>query len=631
MAKRSGEQAPRRDKVGRTRDRINAARSRVRGSIVGALMGNVGVLECGEDGSDVDVACVSPAHNMIWVNVHRKQELTSDEWTFVLAHLLLHLGFGHKAVVPGGKNPLAWSMACEHAVDNLALSLQLGRPPAEFSVDTRFSGQTEESIYEALLADRNGPGVLKTYAGGNRPDVVHREPRFPKEYAGNSLNWAGETRRDYENLLAEGIRNSVEEAVDVAANVLGDAETKRNRSWPPIETAKRWVLNELPLLGAIAAQLKVVTDSKVVERMDIPVAAVNPYLGEIYFNTGRGLSQEEVLFVYVHELLHVALLHHTRLNGRDAWRWNLATDFVINGWLIEMGVGKFPHVGGLYDPRLKGMSADEVYDLLYQDPRRCKGLSGFGGKGGDMLLTDRRIYRGDITTLDDLYRRCMSAGLACQGFGRGFVPAGLIEEIRSLFTPPVPWDVELARWMDAHVPIVREKLRSYARASRRQASTPDIPRPARYVPQEWKDACTFGVVLDTSGSMDREMLGRALGAIASYSEAREVPAVRLVQCDAMPYDKGFLAPGDLRGIFPIQGRGGTVLQPAINYLLGRNDFPAGAPLMIITDGWCEEDLVVPREHCFLLPRKQYSEGNEMPLRTSAPVFRVLKREAEADA
>jgi predicted metal-dependent peptidase len=129
--------------------------------------------------------------------------------------------------------------------------------------------------------------------------------------------------------------------------------------------------------------------------------------------------------------------------------------------------------------------------------------------------------------------------------------------------------------------------------------------------------------MDTSGSMDRATLGRALGAIASYSEARDVPAVRLVMCDAAPYDRGMVPPTDLRGVYPVVGRGGTVLQPAINYLLSRSDFPAKAPIMIITDGWCEEQLFVPRNHCFVLPRKSYNEG-AYPLKTSAPVFRVLK-------
>jgi len=42
----------------------------------------------------------------------------------------------------------------------------------------------------------------------------------------------------------------------------------------------------------------------------------------------------------------------------------------------------------------------------------------------------------------------------------------------------------------------------------------------------------FGVVLDTSGSMDRTLLGKALGAIASYSISRDVLAGRVVFCDA---------------------------------------------------------------------------------------------------
>jgi hypothetical protein len=99
----------------------------------------------------------------------------------------------------------------------------------------------------------------------------------------------------------------------------------------------------------------------------------------------------------------------------------------------------------------------------------------------------------------------------------------------------------------------------------------------------------------------------------------------LILCDAAPYDQGFVAPADLRGVYPVRGRGGTVLQPAINHLLCRSDFPAAAPVMVITDGWCEEVLLVPREHCFVMPRKSWKEG-AMPLRTSAPVFRVLKEE-----
>ena len=96
-------------------------------------------------------------------------------------------------------------------------------------------------------------------------------------------------------------------------------------------------------------------------------------------------------------------------------------------------------------------------------------------------------------------------------------------------------------------------------------------------------------------------------------------------CDAAPYDRGIVTPTELRGVFAVQGRGGTALQPAINLLIGRSDFPPTAPIMIITDGWCEEELTIPREHCFLLPRKT-EKAFPVLLRMTAPVFRVLKEE-----
>jgi predicted metal-dependent peptidase len=543
------------------------------------------------------------------LNPHDTRHSSPERWATVIAHLLLHLGFNH-AARREDRDPWLWNVACEQSTNGLLRSLfRMGGDEAEIRNPER-----EEKIYARLVAEaETDPNRYRrhyTLAGNGRPDVLKLECWHP---------W----RADYEKALGEGIRRAMERTIaQVTEEFEGDV---CRATWSPGDRARRWVINELPLLGALATQIKMIANAQICERMDISIAAVNGYLGEVYFNPAWDLTHEEWVFIYAHELLHVALLHHTRTAGRDPLVWNYACDFVINGWLLEMGVGKIPSIGALYDPRLQGMSSEEVYDLLLSDRRRCRSLRGFRGKLGDVLLDapGQRVFRGDVTTLDDMYRRCLSAGLLLQG--RGTVPAGLIEEIQALFSPPPPWDVALGRWMDEHVPFVREALRSFGRASRRQASTPDIPRAARYVPQEWLDACTFGVVLDTSGSMDRELLGRALGAICSFSESRDVPRVRLIQCDAAPYDQGWLAPTDLRGIFPVKGRGGTSLQPGVAHLLGRADFPASAPIMIITDGWCEEEIQVPREHCFVLPRKGWKEG-AIPLRTSAPVFRILRED-----
>jgi predicted metal-dependent peptidase len=281
-----------------------------------------------------------------------------------------------------------------------------------------------------------------------------------------------------------------------------------------------------------------------------------------------------------------------------------------------MGIGQIPAFGALYDPELKGLSAESIYDRLAVDLRRARKLATFAGIGAcDILGKGDWWGRGDAMSLDDFYRRALAQGLTYhQQQERGLVPAALVEEIRALDRPPIAWDVELAQWFDEHFPPL-ERVRTYMRLSRRQSSTPDIPRP-RYVAPPDDASRTYGVVLDTSGSMDRTLLAKCLGTIASYSAARDVRFVRLVFCDAAAYDQGYVSPEEIAGRVQVKGRGGTVLQPGIDLLESAHDFPEAGPILIITDGECDR-LRIRREHAFLLP-----EGHTLPFVPKGKVFRV---------
>ncbi len=125
-----------------------------------------------------------------------------------------------------------------------------------------------------------------------------------------------------------------------------------------------------------------------------------------------------------------------------------------------------------------------------------------------------------------------------------------------------------------------------------------------------------GVVLDTSGSMDRHLLAKALGAIASYSLSRDVPAVRVVFFDATTYDQGYMPPEDIAGRVKVRGRGGAILQPGIDLLEKAKDFPDAGPILIITDGYCD-NLTIKREHAFLLPA-----GHSLPFVPRGKTFRI---------
>jgi predicted metal-dependent peptidase len=477
--------------------------------------------------------------------------------------------------------------------------LKLGRPPDDFLHPMDFSARTEERIF-AELCER---GVPEHYRG----DMVSELQRPGWE----KVNAA------WQAALAEGMVAAVTSAVNVAAGVesrLGAGDSTQTRG----QRARAWFINHYPLLGALAASFDIVEDPDVCRRLDISIAAVNVESREIFINPGARLNDMECRFVMAHELLHVGLRHDARCRGRDHELWNISADYVINGWLVEMQVGAMPS-GLLYDPDLKGLSAEAIYDRIVTDMRRYRKLATLRGVGlGDMLEPRRPGWweSDEGVTLDEFYRRSLSQGLVYhQEAGRGLLPAGLVEEIGALSQPPIPWDVELAKWFDEHFPPV-EKRRSYARASRRQSATPDIPRP-HWVPVTGaEDGRTFGVVLDTSGSMDRVLLAKALGAIASYSISREVGQVRVVFCDAAAYDQGYMPPEDIAGRVKVRGRGGTVLQPGIDLLVKAEDFPMEGPLLIITDGMCDR-LTIGREHAFLIP-----EGRHLPFVPKGKVFRI---------
>ena len=561
------------------------------------------------------------------ITPNRARDAEPGEWAWVFAHLLLHLGLGHldEQALDGEIDP-AYAAACCVAVHRFAEAVSVGTPV----VDLPELPGTDELTLTRAWRETGVPEPFKTLGtGGARPCLALAPPlsRWELAYRGKPEPW---TER-----FARGLIASATDAMERAADARG--QTRHHRAMGEWDRALAWFVSSFPLLGAIAAGFTLVVDAEVVRAWDISLAAVDAEHGEIYVNPSAALTAEEWRFVLAHEMLHAALRHDRRVLGRDPYLWNVACDYVINGWLVAMGVGELPD-GSLHDQQLTGMSAESVYDTLTTDIRRARKLMTLGSRSAGDVLGDwlsepeaaqRRSSRresrplpwrtGDRAggvDLDEFYRRALTQGLEYHhARGRGLLPLGLEQEIRALDHPPLPWDAQLARWFDEHVR-VELPVRSYARASRRQSATPDIPRPGRVRPERLDRRATFGVVLDTSGSMNAELLGKALGAIASYALARDVPAARVVFCDAVAYDAGYLAVEDIAGRVKVRGRGGTILQPGVDLLQRADDFPADGPILIITDAMC--DHVRPRrEHAYLVPR-----GARLPFVARGPVFRV---------
>ena len=576
-------------------------------------------------------AAVVYSDGLIYLN--SEALLSPAQWAYTVAHCKLHLALGH---FDGERMPLEerepglsgergkqgscdlkrWNLACDIFIGKFLVDMKFGerssRNPAELFP---FSLTDERKIYDHL-GEPGAEGLLQKaleqgYGTASLGSMDMRGLEHPLYYEPKKgeYNW-------FARQFAWGLRRAVSEAVGKA----GGHEAQEGGGMTRSKRVAQWFINHYPLLGSLAASFQIIEEESICRQMEIRVAAVDASKGEIYVNPAAGLDEEELRFVLAHEFLHAGLGHQERCQGRDPELWNVACDFVINGWLVEMEIGKMPEIGGLYDENLKDQSAEEIYDSILRDLRKYSKLDTFRGYGkGDILVDIQRGVRfpgkDRGISLDDFYKRALAEGLDYhQKAGRGYVPAGLVEEIRALAMPPIPWDVELGQWFEAHFPEL-EKRRTYARPSRRQGATPDIPRPRCVDQDAFAEGKTFGVVVDTSGSMSTELLGMALGSIASYGAARGVPMVRVVFCDARAYDAGYMAPEEIAGRVEVKGRGGTILQPGIDLLEQAVDFPKDGPILVITDGLIEEKLYLHREHAFLVPK-----GRRLPFRARGKVF-----------
>lgn len=542
---------------------------------------------------------------VIIINIEKDEEATPREWEYILAHCMLHLGFGH--FKENEDIDYYWNIACDWVIAKFLNDSHIGTPYGGFH-GFPIAIKNENQVYEYI---KEHPEIISDFnysTAANKPDMI--SIKNPDRYTLSKI------KTDFVKYFSFSLELSIKDAIQATSPgyLLEEYKKPQHES----ETARKWFISSYPLLGALAASFKIVNDENVMHKYNITIAAVNDQLREIYINSKVELSLDEWKFILAHEFLHAALRHNERCEDRNPLLWNIACDYVINNWLVDMKVGEMPE-GLLYDEKFKNISAESLYDILYTDIRHY--LNASDGKSGDIIY-DNSNNSGNWSKeeLDEFYRRSMQQGLEYHNnnsTNRGYLPAELIEEIHAMSRPPIRWDVELAKWFDENFTPV-EKYRTYSRMSRRQSSTPDIPRPAWRMTEEQISHNIFAVLLDTSGSMDRHILAAALGTIASYSESRDIHYIRLIFCDARAYDQGIINPDDLAEAVQVKGRGGTILQPGIDFLDNDEDFPKEAPLLIITDGYCEERLNLRgRNHAYLIPY-----GNRLPFIPKGPVFKL---------
>ena len=122
-----------------------------------------------------------------------------------------------------------------------------------------------------------------------------------------------------------------------------------------IRKARTALLLDHPFFGSLLFRL----NSE--ECRSIPTMATNGVV--LRYNPAfvDTLNAATLAGVLAHEVMHPALKHHTRRAKRDPRRWNEACDYAINPLLLDSGLSLPDDV--LVDPRFRGMSAEQIYNL----------------------------------------------------------------------------------------------------------------------------------------------------------------------------------------------------------------------------------------------------------------------------
>jgi predicted metal-dependent peptidase len=289
------------------------------------------------------------------------------------------------------------------------------------------------------------------------------------------------------------------------------------------------------------------------------------------------LNKAETVFLVAHEVEHCVYDHMSRRGSRNAKMWNAAADFVINYELHEHNIGKLPDpktsgVQACFDAKYKGMFAEEVYELLKNDPTQTYPefdihLEPGDGKGEPMSEEERRILG------DEIRNAVLQAAKAA---GAGNTPAGVKRMLKDLTEPQMDWREVLNMQIQSMI----KNDYTWSRCSRKTQAM------GIYLPGTKEDVRVEAAVsIDCSGSMSEEMLRDLLSEVKGIMEQFSDFKLRVWCFDTRVYNEQSFTPDNLDEIdeYDIKGGGGTDFMCNWDYMKANDIQPER--FIMMTDGY----------------------------------------------
>ncbi len=300
----------------------------------------------------------------------------------------------------------------------------------------------------------------------------------------------------------------------------------------------------------------------------IPTAATNgrQILINPQFFERLPLNQQEA--VLLHEVLHAALLHVPRGIGRDAKRWNIAADIVVNGILTREG---FALPGdSVRAQMLEQFSVEEVYDLLEKSPWDKKDLP----LGAPDLLSQEgtgSLGQEQMRAVEAHWKNALEqASVMAETLLQGSLPASIQRELQTLKSGQLNWRHYLWRYL-VRTPI---DFRDFDRR---------FIGKRMYLETLEGETVHIAVAVDTSGSINNGQIQVFLSEVQSILLAYPHLECQLYYADAELHGPYALTP--YASLPTPIGGGGTDFRPFFTKLTQENSPWAITVAVYLTDGY----------------------------------------------
>ena len=324
---------------------------------------------------------------------------------------------------------------------------------------------------------------------------------------------------------------------------------------------------------------------------DIPTAAtdgrsivVNP---KFFFESLA--NNQERLYVYAHEIWHMAFMHMVRRHERDPVMWNIAGDYVINYLLTSNGFGE-PPCGGLYDTAYAGMSTDEVYKILEADASKLPQLGmddllelgslGTDGEGKPFTDADGKPIKDskvvEAMVKAQLQESIQAAAMAAKQAGAkpGDLPEFVQRMIEEMGNPKLPWYVILQNYVNGFA----KDDYSWQRPSKR--FMPDMIIPSLYS----ETLERINVYIDISGSVSNADYTAFITELVSMFDSVNPQAMGIIGFNTQITEEVVCESSeDIRKLVML-GNGGTSIQPVVKHIAENS----AEISIVLTDGYYRE-------------------------------------------